>query len=141
MKALSFPFRVGTDGAIATTNDYNQIVRGQLIDALMTNFGERVMRPRYGSDAQAALFDPTDELQRQDAAGLIKAAVARLVPRVLVENVTLQIGETIGQGVDPGTIVFDIRYRPTPYADSTNLAVPVASEYVARQIALNRALA
>ena len=28
----------------------------------MTNQGERVFRPRYGCDIQAALFDPRDEL-------------------------------------------------------------------------------
>ena len=67
-ESISFPFRF-VSGNIAATNTYDEIVRGQVIDALMTNQGERVMRPRYGCDIQAALFDPRDELVRKDAAG------------------------------------------------------------------------
>ena len=64
-------------------------MRGQVIDALMTNLGERVFRPRYGCDIQAALFDPTDELVRRDAAGQIKNRLEQLVTRAIVRSVTV----------------------------------------------------
>ena len=54
---------------------YEDLVRSQVIDALMTNQGERVFRPRYGCDVQAALFDPTDELVIKDAASRLKQAL------------------------------------------------------------------
>lgn len=126
MKALAFPFRVGTDGTISTTTSYDQIVRGQIIDALMTNLGERKMRPRHGCDLQAALFDPSEELERSDAASVLKGRLTNLVPRALVRSVRIDLQ-------DPGEVIISIVYRPTPYAEDVNLAVPVASEYLNRQ--------
>lgn len=125
--AISFPFRIAPDGRIALTRTYNEVVRGQVIDALMTNFGERVMRPRYGCDIQAALFDPTDELMRKDAAGLIKGKLEQLVPRAIIRSVTLtEAAET--------TIYITVVYRPTLYATDTQVSVPISSEFVNRQL-------
>ena len=101
MKALSFPFQLSVDGSLASTTDYAQVVRGQLIDALMTNLGERKMRPRHGCDIQSALFDPSQELERSDAAALLKGRLQSLVPRAMVKSVTttsmvLRLGEIYG---------------------------------------------
>ena len=57
--ASTFPFHLDSSGHIAATATYEEVVRCQVIDALMTNQGERVFRPRYGCDIQAALFDPS----------------------------------------------------------------------------------
>jgi phage baseplate assembly protein W len=128
MRALSFPFRLNARGKLSEAMSYSEIVEAQIIDALVTNLGERVMRPRYGCDIQAAIFDPSDELQRQDAAGLLKTRLGNLVPRALIEGVTLVDGN------DPSTMVFNITYRPTPYSEATNVAVPVASEFITRTL-------
>lgn len=139
MKALAFPFRLDVDGGLATTTDYSQVVRGQVIDALMTNLGERKMRPRYGCDVQAALFDPSEELERTDAAGLLKGKLSALVPRAMVRSVRIDVpapGKTtsfVGQTGGEGEVIISILYRPTPYAEDVNLAIPVASEYLNRQ--------
>ena len=82
MRAIPFPFRVAPGGAIATTTVYAEIVRAQVIDGLMTNLAERIMRPNYGCDVQAALFDPSDELVRRDAAGMLKNRLQQLRPSV-----------------------------------------------------------
>ena len=136
MKAVFFPFQFGgARGAIVTTTNYDQIVRGQIIDALMTNLGERKMRPRHGCDIQSALFDPSLELERSDAAGLIKARLAVLVPRALVRSVQI---EAPGYGSknfagEPGEVYITIQYRSTPYSEDSTVAVPVASEFLNRQ--------
>lgn len=137
MKAFAFPFQIGTKGGPGVTETYDQIVRGQLIDALMTNLGERKMRPRHGCDIQSALFDPSQELERSDAAGLLKSRLAALVPRALVRSVEINAPgygskEFFGD-VEPGTVIISIQYRSTPYSEDANLAVPVASEYLNRQ--------
>jgi len=126
MKAIDFPFRFAPGGAIALTTSYAAVVRCQVIDAVMTNLGERVMRPRYGCDFQAALFDPSDELVRRDAAGIIKNRLSQLVTRAIVRSVTVELG-------NPGEIIVTIVYRPSLYATDTVLALPVASEFISRQ--------
>ena len=86
MRALQYFFQTNKFGGLMETSDYAQIVRGQVIDALMTNLGERVFRPRYGCDIQAMLFDPSDELVRRDAAGMIKKRLEQLVPRAIIRR-------------------------------------------------------
>ena len=139
MKALKFPFQVSTDQRIGTTTSYPDIVRGQVIDAVMTNLGERVFRPRYGCDFQAALFDPIDELVRRDAASQIKAHLEQLVTRAIVRRVSVDDGTSgLNTVFAPasGAVVITIVYRPALYATDTVLAIPVASEFLTRQRAL-----
>ena len=133
MKAIDFPFRLDPNGQIALTPTYDHVVRAQVIDAIMTNLGERVMRPRYGCDFQAALFDPSDELVRKDSASMIRTRLSQLVSRAIIRNVSIELG-------DPGSIIITIVYRSALYATDTVLAVPVASEFLARQQALQSGL-
>lgn len=128
MRALTFPFSLAPGGKVGETLDYAQIVRGQVIDALMTNLGERVMRPRYGCDIQSAIFDPSDELVRRDAAGQIKFRLEQLVTRAIVRSVTLTPADP-----EPGVITIRVVYRPALYATDAEVAVPVASEFLNRQ--------
>lgn len=131
MRALLHPFTLAPGGKLAETSDYAQIVRGQVIDALMTNLGERVFRPRYGCDIQAALFDPSDELVRKDAAGQIKHRLEQLVTRAIIRNVTITANDP-----QPGFITVKVVYRPALYATDAVIAVPVASEFLNRQRAI-----
>jgi len=131
VRALLYPFSLAPGGKLADTSDYAQIVRGQVIDALMTNLGERVFRPRYGCDIQAALFDPSDELVRRDAAGQIKHRLEQLVTRAIIRSVTVTAADP-----EPGYVTVKVVYRPALYATDTEIAVPVASEYLNRQRAI-----
>jgi phage baseplate assembly protein W len=126
MIALKYPFQVDLSGKLSATTNYDEVVRGQVIDALMTNQGERVMRPRYGCDIQAALFDPQDELARKDGASIIKNRLTQLVSRAMVRNVTMNIE-------DSRAGVISVVYRSSLYATDTTLSVPTSSEFVTRQ--------
>lgn len=142
MKAIDFPFRLEGRGEWGITSNYNRIVRSQVIDAVMTNLGERVMRPRYGCDFQSALFDPSDELVRRDAAAMIKKRLEQLVSRAIVRSVTIEVPSsataTTFNGAEPGMVIITILYRASLYDTDTTLAVPVASEFIARQAAIQR---
>lgn len=131
MRAFLFPFSLAPGGKLSETTDYAQIVRGQVIDALMTNLGERVFRPRYGCDIQSALFDPTDELVRRDAAGQIKRRLEQLVTRAIVRSVVLTSNDP-----EPGYVTIKVVYRPALYATDAEIAVPLASEFFNRQQAI-----
>jgi phage baseplate assembly protein W len=131
MRAILYPFSLAPGGKLADTSDYGQIVRGQVIDALMTNLGERVFRPRYGCDIQAALFDPSDELVRRDAAGQIKHRLEQLVTRAIIRSVIVTAADP-----EPGYVTVRVVYRPALYATDAEIAVPVASEYLNRQRAI-----
>ena len=127
-KAISFPFRI-VSGNVASTTTYDEVVRAQTIDALMTNQGERIMRPRYGCDIQAALFDPRDELVRKDAAGTIRRRLESFAPRVFVQSIRIEL--------PPGSTRVDvvIVYRASRFGSDIGLRVPIsASEFANRAL-------
>ena len=127
MRAVRYPFNLTPSGRLGEARSYEDLVRGQVIDALMTNQGERVMRPRYGCDIQSALFDPVDELVRKDAASQIKNKLVQFVQRALINSVTIQDG---GEGM----VVINVSYRSSLYGLDTTMEVPVSSEFLRRQI-------
>jgi phage baseplate assembly protein W len=138
MKAIHYPFNV-TFGLVEPTRSYEDVVRGQVIDALMTNRGERVMRPRYGCDVQAALFDPQDELMRRDAASVLKERLSQYVPRAFIRDVKVEISLDDPRGgiFEPGAagaVVISVTYRVSMYGTDTTVTVPTSSEFVARSI-------
>ena len=125
--AINFPFEISLGGGINMCSSYEAVVRAQVIDALMTNQAERVMRPRHGCDIQSALFDPADELVRHDAGNLIRDRLQKLVPRCIVRNISVTAPTE-----QPGYVIIDILYKPSLYATDQNLQIPVSSEFLNR---------
>ena len=139
MKAIDFPFHLAPNGRVAETSSYDRLVRAQVIDAIMTNQGERVMRPHYGCDIQAALFDPADELVRRDAASHLKKRLEQFVSRAFIRSVEISSSMVFVSAMpdtpsEPGTVVITVVYRSTLYATDTALEIPVSSTYIQRSL-------
>ncbi len=125
MIAIDFPFRFNK-GSLSVTDNYRRIVRALLIDALMTNNRERIMRPDYGADIQSFVFTNMEELRLADTAELIKrrveAVIARgdLPSRIVIESVTVEKSPTRSS-----TVVISVIYRPNSYDDPEALEFEV----------------
>ena len=120
MIAIDFPFRF-TGGSLTTTDKYYRIVRAQIVDVLMTNYRERVMRPEYGSDILSLVMAPQDELRRSDTESVIKDRVASAMPRAIIDSVTL-IPLSGEQGA---RLTVQVRYRVNEYSEQKSLDVPL----------------
>jgi phage baseplate assembly protein W len=127
MKALHFPFSIDIHGGIATATTYAEVVRGQLIDVLMTNFDERVMRSNYGSNLAAALFDPTEELVQVDAAQQVAQRIGTWTPRVTLLQVRFD-----RDPLQPGKLFVTVSYKAGPLDEARQLRVPV-SEFLSEE--------
>lgn len=102
-------------GKLPVASSYEEIVRQQIVDALVTNAKERIMRPDYGADIQSLLFDPGDTLVRDDTANAIKTRLGLLVPRATIKNVTITMDPNAlavrGITADsPGIVLIDVDY-------------------------------
>jgi len=127
VKALRFPFSIDVNGHISTADSYAQVVRGQLIDVLMTNNNERVMRPVYGSNLEAALFDPTDELVQSDAAQQVLDRINLWSPRVQVRKIRFET-----DNLQPGKLFVTVIYSAGPFEEAQQLRLPV-SEFLSEE--------
>jgi phage baseplate assembly protein W len=117
MKAFDVPLSI-TNGTLAITDNYDRIVRNQVIDALTTNQGERVMHPDWGCDVQSVLFDPSDVLERQDTAAYVRDRLVQFVPRSFVKSVNVDVSPA-----QPNVVIIDIHYKSSSYSPESKVSV------------------
>jgi hypothetical protein len=57
MSVIAMPFRFNSLGRIEATTDARIVWKNRIVMLLATKFGERVMRPDFGSDLHTTLFE------------------------------------------------------------------------------------
>jgi phage baseplate assembly protein W len=71
-------------------------LKSDLIQLLMTNPGERVMLPTYGTGLRKLLFKPNDAGVKIEAENLIKKAITTWEPRIVVSQIEITNGYSSG---------------------------------------------
>jgi phage baseplate assembly protein W len=119
MKGLKVPFSLDLNGQVATVTAYPDIVRNQVIDVLMTNWNERMMRPRYGADMQGSLFDGADDIVQSDLIRELGSALAQFAPRATINKMAFELDRT-----RPGLIWLNVSYSAGAFAEANTLRLP-----------------
>lgn len=121
-RSLAFPPRVGADGRVAfSEGELN--VRESIRLILMTEPGERLMRPDFGGGLGRFLFEPNTPATHQAIRLQIQRALARWEPRVVLESV-----EVVAQDDDPRAALVTLTYRlvATQARERVSLSVSLA---------------
>lgn len=113
-KHLSFPFRTGSDGRMATVHTLDEHVRDELIQLILTNQGERPFLVDFGGGVRRLVFESADEA----TAAVAKAQITQAIARWLGHRVTL---EYLDVRIENSTIEVDLRYRLAGTEDSRTL--------------------
>src|SRR5688572_12555892 len=88
-RGWTFPPRIGPQGAIALTNDNNELSQAiQII--LSTPLGSRVMRPTFGCRLQELVFAPNNSETAAAARRFVEEAIGMWEPRIRLTK--LEIG-------------------------------------------------
>jgi phage baseplate assembly protein W len=88
-KGISFPFKAGTTSFPEAVTD-SDLIRQSIIRILMTERGERIMRPDYGSGMMARVFDNNDSFTATLIQSEVYSAVGRYEPRAVVQGVDIE---------------------------------------------------
>lgn len=108
---LAFPFRVGEDGRTAAPADLEQHVKEELVQLVLTGFGERLFQPELGTNVRRLVFENLDEV----TAGMTKSTISQAVSRWLGHRVEM---DDLVVEVEGSTLSVDLRYRVAGSADS-----------------------
>lgn len=101
---MAFPFRIGIDGRTAPPADVDEHVRDEIVQLLLTNFGERPFLPSFGGGIRRLVFERNDEV----SAGITKAQLSKSLTRWLGHRVQLiELNVT----AEESTLTVDLRYR------------------------------
>lgn len=85
---LGAPYPIQTDarGYLHTISDVDTL-RADLLILMLTNPGERVMLPSYGTDFRQLLFEPNDAILESRAVELISNSIRTWEPRITVKDI------------------------------------------------------
>jgi phage baseplate assembly protein W len=105
MSAISLPFRIDGYGQVSSTSDPRKIWADRVRSVLMTSFGERVMRPTFGSDVADEVYDILDEVPELTYAS-VSQAFSDFLPRLTLEDVV-----AVSEDEENGVVSLEIQYR------------------------------
>lgn len=85
---LQYPLVQTPRGILAQKSGINQI-KANLLQLLLTNPGERVMLPTFGTPLRDLLFEPNDVILEARAKQMITDAILAWEPRVVITNISV----------------------------------------------------
>jgi phage baseplate assembly protein W len=72
-------------------------IKGDLIQLILTNPGERVMLPQYGTPLRRLLFEQNTDAVKASASEMILNSIAKWEPRILVKKLDISTPADKGQ--------------------------------------------
>ena len=85
---VAFPMTDGVGGYVAQ-NENLRSLRDCVMQLIMTGRGARVMRPDYGTDLRASVFEPLTDDMVDSLRAQILQTIDRYEPRVIVKRIAL----------------------------------------------------
>jgi len=85
-----YPIVKNARGLLRTQNGLEQI-KSDLLILLLTNPGERVMLPDYGTPLNTLVFEPNDRGINETARNMIINSITTWEPRIVVEEISVSV--------------------------------------------------
>lgn len=101
---LAFPFRIGTDGRSAAPESLEAHLRGEIMQLLLTNAGERPFLPTFGGNLRRLVFQGNDEV----TAGLAKSSISQAMAHWLGHRAKVLSLEVVNEDAK---LVIELRYQ------------------------------
>ena len=120
---LQYPLIKTPRGLLAQSRDVVQI-KADILQLLLTNPGERVMLPTYGTPLRRLVFEPNDLTLRLRAKQMIEDAIAAWEPRVVIQNIEVssQVDISDLDRRDPGEDIENILSVKVEFLDPNDIA-------------------
>lgn len=110
MRTMRIPFAVDGRGFFAWTDKPEQIVEQQILDWLLTNWGDRVGNPGYGANLRILLFTNIDIPRLTQQRDTIKQGLDFQL--TLADVISVDFREE-----SPGVLRITVMYRLIPQQD------------------------
>ena len=85
-KGIPYPVRKNPQGFFYTQSGVDQIKSDMLV-LLLTNPGERIMNPSFGTPLRKLLFEPNDLIIQTEAKNMIANSIRLWEPRIAIQQI------------------------------------------------------
>lgn len=122
-RGMSYPLRLGRTGISESVGTAK--IEESIRSILGTQYGERVMRPRFGSNLKTLVFAPNNSATANLARFYTEEALSRWEPRIEVDAVTVTNDNTAARlviaityrlrgRIEPATMTYPLSLQDTP---------------------------
>ena len=88
---IYFPFRDSDNGFYFKMNKTDKdAIRADLLHLLLTNKGERLYLPEFGSDLKKFIFEPNDEITQEEIKDNLNQTITRFIPNLLINDISFR---------------------------------------------------
>jgi phage baseplate assembly protein W len=116
---VGWSFPLSTDAGQAEMAAYEEDVRQAILIVLLTNGGERVMRPTFGAGLKSFVFEPINPTTMAALQRRVEDALIDWEPRIDVVSVSVTPSPDL-----LSTVLIDITYRVRATNSVGNLVYP-----------------
>lgn len=115
---IKFPFQKGRTSFPAAVTD-DELIQESLLQLVLTMNGERIMRPEFGTNALAFVFENNDTILSNLLRSEIQGVVAKYEPRITIVD--------IGVSKQNASIILTITYvvLATQRAGAAIVPIPI----------------
>jgi phage baseplate assembly protein W len=118
MRSIYLPFQFN-NGKVATTSDFDEIIKQKIIDVLAVTKTERPMRPRYGLGTYTFLYEPVDPLIWEDFKQDALVELREAVSGVRINDIVIAEGDGSRGEEEGSTIYVTVYYSINPSQKSS----------------------
>ena len=91
---IDFPFKDSTEGFYFKLNDNDRdAIKADLMHLLLTNKGERLYMPNFGSDLKKYIFEPNDHITHDQIKNNLNETIKDYIPNLIVDSITFDQDE------------------------------------------------
>jgi hypothetical protein len=119
IRGFAFPFQL-EQGAVVFIEGPEKL-RQNIVQLLLTDIGERVMRRDYGGGLRAILHDPNNDALRAIVQHQVSKALVKWEPRAQLQQFA------IDPTVEQGTFWANVSFAPRPNLIPTTARVPIGA--------------
>ena len=105
---IDFPFKDSPNGYYFKLNDNDKdAIKSDLLHLLLTNKGERLYMPDFGSDLRKFIFEPNDSITHDQIKDNLNETIKRYIPNLLINSISFR-NDDIEE-----LIIVELRYTVT----------------------------
>jgi phage baseplate assembly protein W len=88
---IDFPFSDSNKGFYFKLNQTDRdAIRADLLHLLLTNKGERLYAPNFGSDLKKYIFEPNDDITHEQIRNNLNETIKQYIPNLIVNNISFK---------------------------------------------------
>tara|TARA_R110000803_G_scaffold5634_16_gene18599 strand:- start:1084 stop:1467 length:384 start_codon:yes stop_codon:yes gene_type:complete len=88
---IDFPFSNSNKGFYFKLNQTDRdAIRADLLHLLLTNKGDRLYSPNFGSDLKKYIFEPNDDITHEEIRNNLNETIKQYIPNLIVNNISFK---------------------------------------------------